>query len=54
MTRKSQANTLVIIRLIGAVIGSLGFFFIAFGRPIIGGCLVGIGTILLALAGGTQ
>lgn len=37
------------IRLLGAVVGSVGFFLTALGRPIEGAALVGLGGFLLAL-----
>lgn len=40
------------IRLAGAVVGSIGFFLIAYGRAIIGTALVGIGSVLIAAGEG--
>lgn len=37
-----------IIRIIGAIIGAIGFFLIAYGRSVIGTALIGIGSLLIA------
>ena len=37
------------IRIAGALIGSVGFFLIAFNMTIIGTALVGIGSLVIAL-----
>ena len=40
------------IRIIGAIIASIGFFLIAFQRTILGTALVGIGSVIIAAGGG--
>ena len=40
------------LRIIGAIIASIGFFLIAYRQTIIGTSLVGIGSLLIAAGGG--
>ena len=40
------------LRIIGAVIGSIGFFLIAYQKTILGTALIGIGSVLIAAGGG--
>lgn len=51
MDRRGKFSPLS-IRLCGAVVGSVGFFLIAYGRAIIGTALVGIGSVLIAAGEG--
>ncbi len=37
------------IRIVGAVIGSVGFFLIALNMTIVGTALVGVGSLLIAV-----
>ncbi|MEK6835356.1 MAG: hypothetical protein AABX61_03780 [Nanoarchaeota archaeon] len=46
--KKGELSTLFILRIIGAIIASLGFFLIAYQRTITGTALVGIGSVLIA------
>ncbi|MEK6900744.1 MAG: hypothetical protein AABX37_00195 [Nanoarchaeota archaeon] len=36
------------VRLIGALIGAIGFFLLAFQYPILGTTFIGVGSILIA------
>ena len=49
MNRKGVMSTGLLIKLIGAVVGSVGFFVSAFGRTIPGAVLIGLGGVLLAV-----
>ena len=51
MNKKAKIN-LFTLRIIGAAIGSIGFFLIAYQKTIIGTALVGIGSVLIAAGGG--
>ena len=51
MDKDGKLN-LFVLRIIGAVIGSLGFFLIAYQRTILGTALIGIGSVLIAAGGG--
>ena len=42
-------STGLLIKLIGALVGSLGFFFTALDRTLVGAAFVGLGGLLLAL-----
>ncbi len=46
---KVVLSTGLLIKLIGALVGSLGFFFTALNRTIVGAAFVGFGGLLLAL-----
>lgn len=39
----------MMVKLIGALVGSIGFFFTVFGRTILGAAFIGLGGVLLAL-----
>ncbi len=49
MDKKGTSLTPMSIRIIGAVIGSAGFFLIAYNNTIIGTALVGVGSLLIAV-----
>lgn len=51
MDKKATAlmSTGLLVKLIGAVVGSIGFFFAAYGRTITGAAFIGLGGVLLAL-----
>mgnify|MGYP001599876760 CR=1 FL=1 len=46
--KKGELFTLFTIRIIGAIIASIGFFLIAYQKTIIGTSLIGIGSVLIA------
>jgi len=48
---KKNAQTGLIIRVIGAGVGSVGLFLVALGNNVLGGVLVGVGAITMALGG---
>jgi len=50
MSKEGKAS--FVIRIIGAIVASIGFFLIAYGKNIIGTALVGIGSVLIAAGGG--
>ncbi len=50
--KSGKVDQLLIIRLIGAAIGGIGFIFVALNQQIIGTSLIGIGSIIIAGAGG--
>ncbi|MEK6951029.1 MAG: hypothetical protein AABX13_04880 [Nanoarchaeota archaeon] len=49
MNKRAGISTGLLVKLIGAVVGSIGFFFAAFGRTIVGAAFIGLGGVLLAL-----
>ena len=49
-TGKLMLTSTLFIRIIGALLGSLGFFLTAFNKTVVGAALVGLGGVLLALA----
>ncbi len=49
MDTKGEIKSRFIIKLIGAVVGAVGFFIMAFGQSRFGTILVGIGTIIIAI-----
>ena len=49
MNKKAQTD--LIIRVIGAGIGSVGLYLVAIGKNVWGGVLVGTGAIIMALGG---
>ncbi|MBI2671539.1 hypothetical protein HYX16_01255 [Candidatus Woesearchaeota archaeon] len=51
MDKKAKFNSFI-LRILGAAIGSLGFFLIAYQKTILGTALVGIGSVLIAAGGG--
>lgn len=46
---KGKVSIPFIIRIIGAVVGGIGFFVLAYQQTILGTTLVGIGSIIIAL-----
>ncbi len=42
-------TTGLLVKLLGALIGALGFFLTAFERTVVGAALIGLGGVLLAL-----
>ena len=48
MNKKAKFITPFSIRMIGAVIGALGFFLIAYRLTILGTALIGVGSVLIA------
>jgi len=52
MNKKAKFFTSFSIRIIGAVIGSIGFFLLVYQQTILGTALVGIGSLLIATGGG--
>ena len=50
MNKKAKINPFT-LRIIGVVVGSLGFFLIAYQKTILGTALVGIGSLLIASGG---
>lgn len=53
MNKKGKTDMSVILRLSGATIASIGFYFTALNNPIVGASLIGIGGVLLAIGGAT-
>ena len=51
MDRRAKIEPTLIIRLIGASIGAVGFFALAYQQTILGTSLVGIGSMIIAGAG---
>ena len=51
MKKKGQIKTGLFLRLVGATLTSIGFYFVAFNQSVIGAILVGIGGIMMALGG---
>ena len=49
MNKRGTFLTPLSIRLTGAVIGSVGFFLIAYNNTIFGTALVGVGSLLIAV-----
>ncbi len=49
MGKKGFAKAGLTIRLLGATIGAIGFYFLAFQRTIIGTALIGFGSLLIAI-----
>lgn len=49
MDKKGTFLTPFSIRITGAVIGSAGFFLIAYNNTILGTALVGVGSLLIAV-----
>ena len=49
---KTTKIDLFSLRIIGAIIGSIGFFLIAYQKTILGTVLIGIGSVLIAAGGG--
>ncbi len=37
------------IKIIGAVVGSIGFFLTASGKPVLGATLIGMGSFIIAI-----
>jgi len=52
MQKKGKIMSLFILRIIGAIIGSIGFFLLAYNQTILGTALVGIGSLLIAVGEG--
>ncbi len=52
MNKMGKIFTAFTIRLAGAIVGSVGFFVLAYQQTILGTALVGIGTLLIATGGG--
>ncbi len=48
MDNKGKLFAPFTMRVIGAVIGSVGFILLAYRQPIIGTALIGIGSVLIA------
>ena len=40
------------LRILGAILGSIGFLLVAYQKPILGTALIGIGSVLIAAGGG--
>ena len=51
MDQKGKVDVPIILRLSGATIASIGFYFTALNKPIVGASLIGIGGVLLAVGG---
>ncbi|HLC71776.1 MAG TPA: hypothetical protein VJI32_07230 [Candidatus Nanoarchaeia archaeon] len=49
MEKKGAVNYHFIIKIVGAVIGAIGFFVMAFDQTRLGSIFIGIGTIIIAL-----
>ncbi len=47
-----KIQSLFILRIIGATIGAIGFFVLAYQQPILGTALVGIGSLFIAVGEG--
>lgn len=52
MMKSGKIDTLLLLRLIGALIGGIGFIFLALSQPVLGTSLIGIGSLVIAGAGG--
>ncbi len=48
MDKKGKLFAPFTVRVIGAVVGSVGFVLLAYRQPISGSALVGIGSVLIA------
>ncbi len=40
------------LRILGAIIGAVGFIFLAYQKQLLGTVLIGIGSVLIAAGGG--
>jgi len=49
--KKAAMDIGLTMRLVGATFGAIGFYLMAFNKPIIGATLLGIGGVLLAAGG---
>ncbi len=49
MVKQGKIFTGFVIRIIGAIVGSIGFILLADQQPIIGTALVGIGSLIIAV-----
>ncbi|MBI4155144.1 hypothetical protein HY498_03600 [Candidatus Woesearchaeota archaeon] len=49
MNRKGTLATKFSIRILGAIIGAIGFFLLAYQKSIMGTALIGIGSLLIAV-----
>jgi len=48
MNRRGKILTGFVIRIIGAIIGSVGFILLAYQKTILGTALIGIGSVIIA------
>jgi len=49
LNKKGTLLTKFSIRIFGAIVGSIGFFLLAYQKTIIGTALIGIGSLLIAV-----
>jgi len=49
MNQKGKIDFLFATKMVGAIIGAVGFFLLAFRQSILGTALVGIGSLLIAI-----
>lgn len=49
MDNKGAISAGMAVKIVGAIVGSIGFFFSAFGRTMVGAAFIGLGGVLLAL-----
>ena len=49
MKKTGKIHLLFTIRILGAIIGSIGFFLLAYQQNILGTALLGIGSLLIAV-----
>ena len=52
MNKKGKIVYLFILRIIGAIVGSIGFFLLTYQRTILGTALIGIGSLIIAVGEG--
>ena len=52
MNKKGKAFTGFTIRIIGAIIGAVGFLLLAYQQTIFGTALIGLGSLLIAVGEG--
>ena len=48
---QGKIDVTLLLRLVGATIGAVGFYLTAFQQPVVGAALIGVGGVLLALGG---
>lgn len=51
MDKSGKINSFA-LRIIGAIIGSIGFLLLAYQKQILGTIFIGIGSVLIAAGGG--
>lgn len=49
MAKSGKILTSFSIRIVGAIIGAIGFFLLAYQQTVLGTALIGIGSLLIAV-----